>query len=162
MKVILTLLLLTLTGISHAGSGSYHVCTNAKGQKLFTQDPCPDGQAAEVKNYSVSEGLPPADQRISTDNPVYVQMRDSNRRAELERTIKKNEKGLSKLEQQMNTELAELKRKSGYANNNLAGATYRQGLATEMQAVTDRYKVQIQTRQDELNRQRDELAGLGQ
>jgi hypothetical protein len=164
MLKTLPLLLALASFHAVAGSGSYHVCTDAKGQKLFTQDPCPNGQAAEVKRYSVSNTTPaPAsasDNRLSTDNPAYIKMRDSNRRAELERAIKKNEKEISKLQQQLDTELAGLKIKQGQANNNLAGATYQQSLATEMQAVTDRYKLQMQNKQSELDRQREELAGL--
>lgn len=160
MKILIAVALMSLSVAATAGSGSYHVCTDAKGQKLFTQEPCPDGQAAEVKSYSVTDAAAAPDNRLSTENPAYQKLRDSNRRAELERAIKKNEKELGKLEQQMNTELAALRRKSSYANNNLAGATYQQSLALEMRAVTDRYKLQMQNKQDELDRQREELAGL--
>lgn len=164
MLKTLPLLLALASFHAVAGSGSYHVCTDAKGQKLFTQDPCPNGQAAEVKHYSVTNTAPApdaaSDNRLSTDNPAYIKMRDSNRRAELERAIKKSEKEISKLQQQLDTELAGLKVKQGQANNNLAGATYQQSLATEMQAVTDRYKLQMQNKQSELDRQREELAGL--
>lgn len=58
----------------------------------------------------------------------------------------------------MHAELAELERRKGYANNNLAGATYLNSLANERQAVTARYDVDINTNRDRLKQLKDDLA----
>ncbi|MDP2548065.1 hypothetical protein [Oceanobacter sp. 4_MG-2023] len=163
MKFLIFLLVIMLSSQAFAGSGSYHVCTDARGHKTFSSEPCAANQKSEVKTYKVSDGVAStANARLSTDNPSYQSMRISNRRYELERSIKKSERELEGLQGQMDSELAKLKKKQNYANNNLAGATYRQSLATEMQSVTEQYKLRIESVQDELNRQRFELSELSE
>ena len=58
----------------------------------------------------------------------------------------------------MNAEIAALDRQKSSANNNLAGATYLNSLATEQQAISTRYSVEISTQRDRLKQLQDQLA----
>lgn len=72
--------------------------------------------------------------------------------------IDRVESTIYNLQNSMHAELAELERRKGYANNNLAGATYLNSLANERQAVTARYDVDINTNRDRLKQLKDDLA----
>ncbi len=148
------LLFISLT----ATAGQFHVCTDANGKKSFQEQPCPQGAKAETRTYEKSEPVAaPGDNRLTTDNPTYQTIKNNNRRLELERNIKKSERKIDKLEARRTQELAALRSKKRYANNNMAGATWEQSISTEMQAVSERYSSMIETERDELKRMREEL-----
>lgn len=78
--------------------------------------------------------------------------------ADLRSQLSDGEERLSALSYRRDAELAELDRQGSYANNNLAGATYRQSLATDKQAVTARYESEILSVRDRLKHLREELS----
>lgn len=156
MRTSIALLFLLFTAA--ASANQIHVCTDADGKKSFQQQPCPQGAKAETRTYEKSEPVAAApDNRLSTDNPTYQTIKNNNRRLELERNIKKSERKVDELESRRSRELAALRNKKRYANNNMAGATWEQSISTEMQAVSERYSSMIETERDELKRMREEL-----
>lgn len=74
--------LLMASSLCAVGSGSYHMCTDENGSKLFTSEPCPSDQASETKKYNVEDGVV-GSSRLTTDNPGYLKMKSDNRLAEL-------------------------------------------------------------------------------
>lgn len=156
MRTSIVFLLFMSAATSYAGQ--FHVCTDANGKKSFQEQPCPQGSKAETRTYEKSEpAAAPTENRLSTDNPIYQDIRDNNRRLELERNIKRSERRIDELEDRRAQELAALRNKKRYANNNMAGATWEQSISTEMQAVTERYSSMIETERDKLKRMREEL-----
>jgi len=142
-----------------AGSGQYHVCTDADGRKTFTSNPCAGNQAAEVRSYNVSEGNSRSS-RLTTDNPIYQQMKSDNRRTDIGRAIKKHNKIIVDYGDRMESELRQLRRKKLRANNNGAGATWEASISEEMSAVTQKYATLISIERDRLNELNVELSGL--
>lgn len=65
---------------------------------------------------------------------------------------------IANLHSQMNVELANVEHERSTATNNLAGATYLQSLATEKQAISARYELEIGTQRENLKALREELA----
>lgn len=145
---------------SFALGGQYHVCTGADGKKSFQDKPCDDAERSEVREYEVRESAPSEPGVLPTDSDIYKQMKADNRRAQINRDIKKSENAISRYQSQMNAELAALRSKKGRANNNLAGATWEQSISTEMQAVSDRYGNMMSIERDRLAEYRRELSGL--
>lgn len=60
----------------------------------------------------------------------------------------------------MKKEIAYLRYKKLYSRNNLAGATWEESISTEMEAVTSKYKIQIDLHQEEIKQFRDEIKEL--
>lgn len=142
-----------------AGGGQYHVCTDAEGKKTFTSQPCKKNEVVEVRSYKVSDGASSSG-RLSTDNPVYQQMKSDNRRADIQRSIKSRNKKISDYGDRMENELKSLRRKKQRAANNGAGATWEVSISEEMSAVTQKYTTLIGIERDRLNELNSELAGL--
>jgi IS1 family transposase len=142
-----------------AGNGQYHVCTDDAGRKTFTSEPCGAGEAAEVRTYKSSPGKGKA-RVITTDNPVYQQMKADNRRAEVLRSIKTHNKNIETYSSRMSNELVVLKRKKLRANNNIAGAAWESSISEEMSAVTNKYTTLIGVERDRVNDLNAELSGL--
>lgn len=156
------LLMALMLQIGTAGAAQVHVCTGADGKKTFQSMPCSGSAAvAEVKEYKVAPPSEAAgDNRLTTDNPIYQQMKADNRRAQLERDIKKAERNIEKYRQKMDAEIAALRNKKRYAANNQAGATWEQSISTEMQAVSSKYTSMIDVERDRISQMRQEVAGL--
>ncbi|WP_306603397.1 hypothetical protein [Azonexus sp.] len=98
--------------------------------------------------------------RLRRDKEYLAAREKERRRAELRYEIELSENRISGLEQQMDSELAILRARKSLANNNLAGATLEQSISVEMQAVTQKYSVQIDVEQQRIERMRKDLAGL--
>ena len=86
---------------------------------------------------------------------------------ELERRLRENAYEIENLEgkirhyqSSLDHDLAVLRSKKALANNNLAGATWEQSISTEMQSVSDKYKVSIQIAQDQMSQLRSEASEL--
>lgn len=140
------LLGLMVVSISVAGAASAAVykCTDKSGQVVFSGQPCATN-AEEIKV------------KVHTPTPAEV-ARAQEEISELTKDLanSKRQREISSLEGDirvkqlaMENELMVLRAKQKTANNNLAGAQYYGGLATEMQAVTTRYQGEI----DSLQRQ---------
>ncbi|MDE3272063.1 hypothetical protein [Pseudoalteromonas sp. G4] len=67
----------------------------------------------------------------------------------VERQIANNDAQIKRLQREMNEEVAALKKQSGNANTNLAGAKLQQSLAQEMAAVSKQYQIKINALQKE-------------
>lgn len=113
--ILAGLLVLGALGVQ-AETGSYHICTDEKGRKLFSQTPCPKGHESQVKEYEIKQ--PASGESGAAHQMSYEQLRDSNRKYELRRLIKKNRQDLKKLE-------AEREAKMGDMRTNLAGIAGR-------------------------------------
>ena len=158
MKVF-AVLLLVVSPIGWTGSGSYHMCTDANGKKSFTSEPCPLDQKSETKNYSVVNGVAKS-QRLTTDNPVYLQMKADNRRADIKRELKKRDEKIQGYGTSMEDELAVLKKKKLRANNNRAGAAWEISISEEMSAVTSKYTTLLNIERDQVRELKDEMKSL--
>lgn len=159
MKILAGVVLSILSAGAFAGSGQYHVCTDADGRKTFTSSPCAANQSAEVRSYNVSAGSSGSG-RLSTDNPIYQQMKSDNRRADIQRSIKLRNKKITDYGDRMEIEISNLRRKKQRAANNRAGATWEVSISEEMSAVTQKYTTLIGIERDRLNELNSELAGL--
>ena len=144
---------------SFAASEQYHVCTDPEGRKTFTSQPCADDESAEVRTYRRSAGSS-SSQRLSTDNPIYQQMKADNRRAEILRAKKQHRNNIEAYSNKMSKELAVLRAKKARANNNLAGAAWESSISEEMNSVTTKYTTLIDVERDRLSDLDSELAGL--
>ncbi len=74
--------------------------------------------------------------------------------------IDKHNKNIKRYRKMMRSELAALKRKKGYARNNLAGATWEQSISTEMRAVTEKYQQMIDSEKYDIDALKDEIKEL--
>lgn len=142
------------------GAGQMYVCTDGDGRKSFQAMPCDAGLASEVRSYDRGPEVAPSEYRLSTDTPAYKQMRADNRRAELNREVRRSELAIDRHSRSMQSELTALRNKKRYAANNQAGATWENSISTEMQAVTSKYTTLMDVERDNLNRMRQELSGL--
>lgn len=151
--------LLVVSSVCSAGSGSYHMCTDANGKKSFTSEPCPSDQKSETKNYSVTSGAAKS-QRLTTDNPVYLQMKSDNRKADIKRELKKRDEKIQGYGDSMENELAILKKKKLRANNNRAGAAWEISISEEMNAVTSKYTTLLSIENEQVRELKDEMKSL--
>lgn len=69
---------------------------------------------------------------------------------DLQQSVALLEGNIAQRNAQMAAEVDQLKYRAGFARNNLAGATYQQGLATEMQAVVAKYQALNAADQDRI------------
>lgn len=139
--------------------GRYFVCTDAGGAKSFQEQPCAAGKRSEIRHYDKAPAVNAAP-RLTTSNPAYQDLRNSNRQLELQRHIRQGEYNLRTIELRRNSELKALRSKKQQANNNLAGAVWEQSISAEMQAVNARYDAMLRTEQQQLDQLRNELASL--
>lgn len=142
MKRILGVLLCLSASVQAA---QVYVCTNANGQKTYQQQPCRHSAKMEVKNYEalvVGTSMPALD--IEAGRKEQAQTAQGREAQRIEQKI-------AEYQASMQAELAQLKARKALANNNLAGATLEEGISTEMQAVTNKWSILIQTEQNKLN-----------
>jgi hypothetical protein len=64
---------------------------------------------------------------------------------------------IDRYESERDSKLAKLKHDTYRANNNLAGAQYRESLATEMQSVNSEYSSKIAADREKINRIQDKM-----
>ncbi len=76
-------------------------------------------------------------------------------RREIERKIARLDQDIEDLEDERDRRLDAIAKKREQANNNLAGATWEQSLATEMASVSQDYNARITAKRSEINRLRD-------
>lgn len=88
---------------------------------------------------------------------AYLAQREIDKKS---REIKKHKKNIKRYRKRMRSELAALKRKKGYARNNLAGATWEQSISTEMRSVTEKYQQMIDSEKYDIDALKDEIKEL--
>jgi hypothetical protein len=133
------------------------------GQVIFSDQKCGDDHRVveiappppSVAPASSAEGhdamdIMAAAERISANN----------RKEQIARKIRQKRIAINVLQDERDAELARLRATMGRANDNLAGATWQQSLATEMQAVNQRYDSEIAIAQDEIRDLQSQLAAI--
>ena len=132
------------------------------GQTVFSQHPCGD-QAVEVKpkviQPSASEMAEPQAVNASV-RAAASGMERSRRMAQIERSIAGLDDSIAAMTAERDQRITDLRFNRNYANNNLAGATWQQSLAMEMEAVAAQYAASINSAQLEKSRLLDEYARL--
>jgi hypothetical protein len=125
------------------------------GKTEFSDTPCaPNAQVHELRVSKPSDADATA-ATVRLQQTIDNESLESRRRmADLQ--INYAESSLRSLEKERDSEIAFLKVKQGMASNNLAGATWEQALATEMQAVIMRYDSKIQAVREEITKLRAE------
>lgn len=120
--------------------------------------------ATEVSAPTVkAEPVPPGgetESHVDRQKRLVDAMAKDRKRSDLRYQIAGAERDIDALVASMNNELAVLRAQKSTANNNLAGATWEQSISTEMQAVTNRYQIQIDAARAQLVVLRAELAEI--
>lgn len=137
--------------------GAVYKCTDDKGRAVFSQSPCGvDAAEIELENSQGNSAPTP-------DGSKFVQQTNQTIESnQIKREIRKLESDIESYQRGMEGEIASLRYRSKYANNNLAGATWQQSLAKEMEAVTQKYQSKIQVAQSKIARLEQRLNGLGE
>ncbi len=174
---LVRLALVAITFASNVSHAEMYKCVEG-GKTVFQERPCKggggavnirpqsgDGPAA-ASAQSKPAGQPDAAQAASNqsaaskaESQLQTMQRDRRLReigfeiADAERAIRNHNEGLD-------AELAALRNKKRYANNNLAGATWEQSISAEMQAVSHKYKTKISIEQGKIDRLRREEESL--
>lgn len=126
-------------------------CKNADGSLTFSGQPC----SSSAEKIKVVTPVPSTDDvkraKLETER-LDKYLSDSKK----EREILDLERKIKDKEQERDSAVAMIKRQQATANNNLAGAQYYAGLATEMQAVNERYQGEIEVLKNEIEQKKKE------
>ncbi|MHB9021322.1 MAG: DUF4124 domain-containing protein [Halothiobacillus sp.] len=142
MNRFLTLTALMAAAILPAQADVYK-CIDAKGQTTFSQMPC----AKNAEKVTIKTFEPTEDQAAHT-RAANEQNRALSAAGESSRGLQAAHNRVKKLIDERDSQLAVLKHKKLYANNNLAGATWEKSISDEMQAVSTRYNADIAAARD--------------
>lgn len=134
------------TCLSSQASAAVYKCTDKSGNMTFSGQPC--AKDAEVVNVQTHT---PTAEEVAKAQTELDQVSDELSNSRRERAIKDLEKTISVKQRKMEQELEVIRYKQSTANNNIAGAQYYAGLATEMQAVTARYQGEIDSLRSQIN-----------
>jgi len=154
MRYLVLLVLVVLCLPAHA---EIYKCV-IDGKTTFSQSPC----ATDAKVVNPQYSKPPSDakEQIQARQEATEKMSKQFRLDEIEQQIAATYQAETDTQAARQRELNALRVSMAYSNNNLAGATRDQGLATQMQAVNGKYDSQltlIASRRAELERERDKL-----
>ena len=140
-----------LAGLALAGSVSAQTIYRCEvdGQLVFSQQPCAEDAERIEHDFPVVESAAPV---AAPDNYVA--------RVRIERQIRRHENRVRSLQASRDRDIATLRQRMARANNNLAGAQYMESIATDMQALGDRYDSRIEVEQRAIDRLRDDLARI--
>lgn len=150
MKILIATVILAIAGTANA---EIYKCLDDKGRPQFSDRPCSENaEIIEVKDHTagISHG-PQGD---------FSKVHDDIEKRDIERKIGWREDEIDAFERIRDQKIGEIKRKQSHANNNLAGATWEQSLATEMDAVANDYNSRIDRKHQEIDRLRDRMARL--
>ena len=132
------------------------------GKTVFSQQPCGNGSVTvkprfvEVSPEAVEERKAATKQIQGSSSGIDRE----HRMMEIDRQLLDLDNEESQIQQARIAELKKLELTGRFANNNLAGATWQQSLAMEMQAVNGKYDSAlglISSRREALIRERDKL-----
>ncbi len=149
-------------------------CPSAGGATVYQANPCKGGvnkagvssgaiakTEAEPKQAQKTEAEPKPVQSDMERSKAYLSQREKERKKDdLQAKIARNEEAIRGYQNLMHAEIELLQAKKGLAKNNLAGATWEESLSTEMNALTARYRSEIDIRQEENKVLRAELSKL--
>ena len=159
MKIMLFLAVLLASFSAH--SAFYKCVTN--GKVTLTDKPCDEGsKSEELKNIHVSPSpisvARQAQQKggssssVERMNKATSSLFTDRRKKEINREILGKRERVSYLQKMMDLEVARLRTKKRYANNNLAGATWEESISEEISAVVARYDSKIAVTQRDIDR----------
>lgn len=122
---------------SFSVSAEVYRCEDSKGRLQFSDKPC--GENAEVISLeTTTSGV-----GVGAMSGNWSAVIEANRERDKARAIERHETAIARLNREKNAKLSALRAKQARANNNLAGATYRQAIASEIQAVVTDYNARI-------------------
>lgn len=158
--------------IAPSAFGQVYRCPDAKGRVIIQQAPCAGGSEMNVRPAS---GLAPEPAANSTEPSAAKPITEADRinarteasqrerrKFELEhRGVPEADVAIANSRRDCQTQLNELDASRGSARNNLAGATYLQSVAAQMQVVATRCDTQERALRDSYDRLLRECKQLG-
>ncbi|WP_275100156.1 DUF4124 domain-containing protein [Sedimenticola hydrogenitrophicus] len=144
-------------------AGAAYKCV-VDGKTTFSQTRCaPEAEKMELKARQPSEtDIQNAETRAEEIKDQITKNKVQRDTRKIKYRISELERDVSRYQRSMDAELEIIRLKKTQANNNLAGATYEQALATEMKAVIDNYSSKISDARDQIKELRGQLSGLTQ
>jgi hypothetical protein len=136
--------------IAHAANADIYKCTGPNGNLIFSQKPCgANAETVVIKDTTSGVSI--------TGDGDFSQVDADRRTRDIDRAIDRHYRTIGELQRERDAKVADIRHQQSRAANNLAGATYLQSLATEMQAINDDYNTRINMERDairSLNEQR--------
>ncbi len=132
-------------------------CTES-GRTVYTDKPCA-GAGTKIEIRDTRSGDDTGMVNASMTNITDAMVKD-RRSSEIRREVAAREENIRTLRVAMQKEIREIQQAKGYANNNLAGATWQQSLSTQQEAVTKRYEIEIAAEQRAIDRLIEERGRL--
>lgn len=141
-----------LAALLAAGPAAAVYKCQVNGETVFSQTPCAaDAEKVEIKVHRPKEDeAQRAEEHANWLREENAAMRADRKGREATIEIGKLEQQIEIYQDQMDKELAALREQKSSANNNLAGATLEQSIATEMQAVVEKYNTKIKLNRDKI------------
>ncbi len=138
-----------------------HKCKNAQGITAFQQMPCsPAGGGETVEMRQIKTTGAGGNQNSARLQYLAKKAGRDRRLLEIDREIRELEDQTVGYRNSMDSELARLRNKKRFANNNLAGATWEQSISEEMIAVATKYDSAIRDAQENIDQLRTEKKQL--
>jgi hypothetical protein len=160
---------------SSSAYSAFYKCV-VDGKTTFTDQPCEENAKSEEVHIAPFVPVLGATSNASNDNEQQKQEMSSTsiqrmnqatarlykerREAELERAIVEKREHITNLQVAMELEVAKLRVKKNYSNNNLAGATWESSISEEISATVKRYDSKIEVAQKDIDRMYKELESL--
>ncbi|MET4578038.1 DUF4124 domain-containing protein [Ottowia thiooxydans] len=157
-----TLTLIAASLFAAPAFSQVYKCPNANGRVVIQQAPCAGGDKLDVRPASGQAPAMSSDVPASMGKPASEADRinartDASQRErwkiELEnRAVPDADMAIANGRRECQAQAKELESRGGSANNNLAGATYLQSVALQMQALATRCDTQERTLRDNYDR----------
>ncbi len=139
---------------SLAQADSVYKCIDDKGRPSFSQQPCGDSaEKIDVKGPAMLGS-------VSLDHGEVSRIKSSNMTRDASREISRQYKLIDQYQGQRDRAIAVIQAKQSRARNNLAGATWLQSLAKEMEVVGDKYNRKVDAARGRIDRLNDRVADL--
>lgn len=163
MKSLAAILFLAISSPAWA----IYQCKAPNGTTVFQDSPCEGGGGRQVQVRPARGDVDPAVNangaaEADAGNARMKRMERDSTLMGIDRQIRDLEYQIERHQANMDAELSALREKQRYANNNLAGATWLQSVANEMQSVTEQYRAKIdadRARIADLNARKDKASG---
>ena len=146
MKTVLSVTCIALLPVTVTAQTTVYHCADPRGQPVFSDHPCGD------KALRVTITGPQAIGSVGPSSPVWRRISADNALRDAERELQRREDRIAQYARDRDQRISALRVQGSTANNNIAGAQYRESLATEMQAVTQQYNAKIQGGQRDIDR----------
>lgn len=159
---------LVLCGLVSSAHAVYK-CPQSGGGTVFQEMPCrgADGQQLQVRSRATptapsasGAGTGGQGKQLTVEQRLVKTLERDRRIREANQEIADTEARIARRNEQMGRELDALRTQQSQASTNLAGATYRQSLSLEMQAVASKYKTMNDVDVERLRSLRATLATL--